>query len=151
MRKHHLVTIISIALILSLSGLLYAAEPEDQIKYRKNIMGIMGGHTGAVFAIAGGKVDHADAFLSHAAGLSAAAQMVKTIFPEDSAMGDTRAKQDIWDKPAEFKDAVNKLEVAASTLLKAAEDKDQEAIGAALKQLGGACKNCHDNFRQKQE
>jgi len=32
-------------------------------------------------------------------------------------------------------------------LLEAAKAKDVDAVKAAFKDLGGACKNCHDAFR----
>ena len=87
----------------------------------------------------------------HAQGLAAASQTAKDIFPEDSAVGETEAKQEIWDNPEQFQEAVNKFETAAANFQQAVEGGDQAQIGPALKELGGSCKNCHDDFRQKKE
>lgn len=74
------------------------------------------------------------------------AETIPTLFPKGTGIGDkgvtkTRALQDIWTKPAEFKAAGEAL-VAA---LKAAE-----AAPADKSKLGGVtktCKDCHDAFR----
>ena len=39
----------------------------------------------------------------------------------------------------------------APKLLAAAKSKDAAAVGAAFKEVGGACKNCHDTFRGPEE
>ena len=138
-------------LVLGFCATAQAAEPEDLIKYRKNVMKVIGGHTGAIFAIAGGKVDHKDAMMMHVNGLHEASKLVSGIFPEDSAVGETTATQAIWDKRDEFSKAVEKFEMAAHDLFQAAEAQDNAKMGAALKALGGSCKNCHDNFREKKK
>ena len=65
--------------------------------------------------------------------------------------GKTRALPEIWSKPAEFAAAQKMFEDRAPALVAAAKAKDVEAVGAAFKQLGGACKNCHDTFRSPEE
>lgn len=65
--------------------------------------------------------------------------------------GKTRALPEIWSKPAEFTAAQKMFEERAPALVTAAKAKDVEAVGAAFKQLGGACKNCHDTFRSPEE
>ena len=143
--------LITALLVLGFCATAQAAEPEDLIKYRKNVMKVIGGHTGSIFAIAGGKVDHKDAMMMHVKGLNEASKLVGGLFPEDSAIGETTVTQAVWDKPDEFAQAVKKLEMAASDLLQAAEAQDNAAMGPALKALGGSCKGCHDNFREKKK
>jgi cytochrome c556 len=74
-------------------------------------------------------------------------------FPKGSGpeAGKTRALPEIWSKPAEFAAAQKMLADRAPALLAAAKTKDVEAVMAAFKQVGGACKNCHDNFRSPEE
>ncbi|MFO1350698.1 MAG: cytochrome c [Gammaproteobacteria bacterium] len=139
-----------VALTLGCAASLYAADPADLIKYRKNTMDALGGHAGAIGAIMGGKSSDAQAghLKAHIQGVALIAPMVKDLFPPESASGDkTDAKKEIWDKPAEFKEAIAKLEKAASDLAAAGDDKAK--TGEAVKGLFGACKNCHDNFRVK--
>ena len=70
-------------------------------------------------------------------------------FPKGSGpeAGKTRALPEIWSKPAEFAAAAKKFEGAAPALLAAAKAKDVDAVNKAFREVGGACKNCHDNFR----
>jgi len=61
--------------------------------------------------------------------------------------GKTRALPEIWSKPDDFTAAQKMFSDRAPKLLAAAKAKDIEALTGAFKELGGACKNCHDNFR----
>lgn len=80
------------------------------------------------------------------------AQQVPTWFPAGSGPQDgvsTEALAVAWTKPAEFRQAAERLGTAAAELRAAAESGDAAAIGAAVKSTGGACKNCHDQFREE--
>jgi cytochrome c556 len=59
----------------------------------------------------------------------------------------TTAKPEIWAQPAQFRAAQDQLARAAATLDAAAVSSNIDAIKAAARGLGGACKNCHDQFR----
>ncbi|WP_425409703.1 c-type cytochrome [Hyphococcus sp.] len=61
---------------------------------------------------------------------------------------DTDALAAIWEQPDEFAAAVARFETAASGLNAAAQSGDTASIGAAVQEIGGACKNCHDSFRE---
>jgi cytochrome c556 len=65
--------------------------------------------------------------------------------------GKTRALPAIWSKPDEFAAAQKMLADRAPKLKAAANAKDVAAITAAFREVGGACKNCHDNFRSPEE
>ncbi|MEJ0087920.1 MAG: cytochrome c [Pseudomonadota bacterium] len=65
--------------------------------------------------------------------------------------GKTRALPEIWTKPAEFEAAQKLFADRVPALVAAAKAKDVEAVGAAFKQVGGSCKNCHDTFRSPEE
>jgi cytochrome c556 len=70
-------------------------------------------------------------------------------FPKGSGpeAGKTRALPEIWSKPADFEAAMKMFEDRAPALAAAVKAKDVAAVNDAFKSLGGACKNCHDNFR----
>ena len=61
--------------------------------------------------------------------------------------GKTRALPEIWSKPEDFTAAQKMFSERAPKLLAAVKTKDVAAVTAAFKEVGGACKNCHDTFR----
>jgi cytochrome c556 len=65
--------------------------------------------------------------------------------------GKTQALSDIWAKPAEFKAAMKMFSDAAPKLNAAANASDVAAIKTAFGDVGKACKNCHDQFRAKDD
>lgn len=70
-------------------------------------------------------------------------------FPAGSGpeAGKTRAMAEIWTKPSEFAAAQKMFAERAPALTAAAKAKDLDAMRKAFREVGGACKNCHDNFR----
>jgi cytochrome c556 len=74
-------------------------------------------------------------------------------FPKGSGpeAGKTRALPEIWTKPEDFLAAQKMFSDRAPKLLAAAKAKDVAAVTAAFREVGGACKNCHDNFRSPEE
>jgi cytochrome c556 len=65
--------------------------------------------------------------------------------------GKTRALPEIWTKPDEFLAAQKMFSERSVKLLAAAKAKDVAAVTAAFRDVGGSCKNCHDNFRSPEE
>jgi cytochrome c556 len=65
--------------------------------------------------------------------------------------GKTRALPEIWSKPEDFTAAQKMLEEKAPALLAAAKTKNVDAVTKAFREVGGACKNCHDTFRSPEE
>lgn len=64
---------------------------------------------------------------------------------------ETEALPKIWEDQPGFQAAAQKLAEEANKLSDVATGDDLAAIGAQVGATGGACKNCHDNFRQKKE
>jgi cytochrome c556 len=73
-------------------------------------------------------------------------------FPAGSGpeAGKTQAKAEIWNKPAEFKTAMNNFAAAAPKLQTAANSGDVAAIKTAFANTGKACKGCHETFRAEE-
>ena len=65
--------------------------------------------------------------------------------------GKTRALPEIWTKPEDFTAAQKMFSDRAPKLLAAVKAKDTAGVQAAFKEVGGACKNCHDNFRSPED
>ena len=87
-----------------------------------------------------------------AATINGFAPKVETWFPAGSGPADgikTDALQTVWTKPEQFKQATTKFAEESATFNALAQAGDLAAIGGGMKSLGGSCKNCHDNFREK--
>jgi cytochrome c556 len=70
-------------------------------------------------------------------------------FPKGSGpeAGKTRAMAEIWTKPTEFAAAQKMFADRVPALSAAVKAKDVDAVAKAFREVGGSCKNCHDNFR----
>ncbi|MEE4199282.1 c-type cytochrome [Erythrobacter sp.] len=78
------------------------------------------------------------------------ANELEGLFPEGTgrdAGWDTEALATIWERPDEFAAAHQKLLDESATMMTVAGTGDAAAVGEQVKALGGACKNCHDDFR----
>lgn len=71
--------------------------------------------------------------------------------PGDEGIGETRAKPEIWTDPEGFAAAIEKLEEGAAAISVAVAAQDRAALGAAMKQTGGACGSCHKAYRTPKE
>ena len=138
---------ITITLILFIFCQFTFADAENEIKYRQGVMGVVGGHMNSIVAILRGGV-HAGDLKMHAQGMANISSIVPTVFPEGSGDGKTEALAVIWEKPDAFKKAMDKYVAAAKGMAKAANSGDMQAVGPAIKELGGSCKGCHDDFRE---
>lgn len=95
-----------------------------------------------------------DSIKGNAAKIAEAAPKVKDWFPVGSGP-DVAPKSEalpaIWEKPAEFQAAHEKFAAAAVAFNTTAQGGDLAAIGAGMKELGGTCKGCHDQFKKKDD
>ena len=88
-----------------------------------------------------------DAAITQATTIADWARVMPDYFPENSDMGDTKARPDIWTDFDDFKIRASANEKAALKLISTAKTGDASATIGALKQLGGTCKSCHENFK----
>jgi cytochrome c556 len=130
---------------------LHAAEPEDIINYRQNMMKAIGGHTGAAGAIIQGKVDYKNQLADHARALQALTIDIPALFPKDSDFGDTKAKDGVWSNRAEFEKAAKDAKAKVAAFAKAVQGGNQQAIVASYKEMGEGCKGCHKDFRKEED
>lgn len=136
--------------VAALPSAFAADKPEEAVKYREALMDVIGGHTKSFFAVLGGKVSQPQDLAYHADALAEAAKRVKGAFAQNTAGSGakTDAKDGIWAAGSEFTKLAGDFETAAANLSKAVAAQDQAAIGAAAKVVGGACKGCHDKFKE---
>jgi len=136
---------ITSALVLAIGIGAASADDEGAIKHRQAVMKAVGGNMGAMVAILKGQVGFMEDMPLHARAMNELAQISAKVFPEGSDFGETDALEAIWEKPEDFKKAVQAFQVAAGALNKVAGSGDRGAIG----NLGKSCKGCHDDFRKK--
>ncbi|MGH8194844.1 MAG: c-type cytochrome [Woeseiaceae bacterium] len=122
--------------------------PEDAKDYRISVMSSMGGHIGAISKHVRGLVEDHGFLAKHAEALANGAAELQYLFPSGSGVGDSEALPAIWDEPEEVAKAIAEAEQATAAFSKAASAGDEDAIDAAFREVGAACRGCHDRFRK---
>jgi cytochrome c556 len=93
-----------------------------------------------------------DSVRTNAAAVADLASQLPGWFPAGSGAEsgiETAALPAIWEKPEEFRKAAASFDARAKALVTATTGTDIAAIRTAATELGGTCKACHDQFRQK--
>ena len=140
------------ALLLPASAMVAtAAAPNPAFKARHDNFEAMGRAMKGTFDEFKKPAPDLAAIRANAAVLAKAAPKVKGYFPKGTgpeAGVKTEALPAIWEKPADFAAAADRLVGATKALQAAAATGDLGQIKAAAGGVGGACKNCHDTFRK---
>lgn len=139
-----------------LTGIAYAdTDPDNAIKYRKNVMGAVGSHTNALVAILKEEVPHKDALKIHSDGLVIATDpaVVLAAFKQNThgeGSEQTTATAKIWEDWQRYEQAANELHEAAKEI-QAAAANDTLTSFDQLKPALGQCGFCHrkSGFRDK--
>lgn len=126
----------------------------DVIKARQSGMKAVGaGFKGMMDQTRGGAPDPA-AIKRHAAAVAAQSPKIVGWFgPGTGAVPGvkTGARPEIWTQNGAFQKAAAEFDVQAKKTLALADAGDMVALGPQLRALGGTCKGCHENFRQKED
>lgn len=144
----------SAVLAISLASMLTAfpdavadTTPEDAKAYRTSIMTTLRGHVSAASMHVRELVDDNGFLKAHAEGLANGARELRFIFPAGSDVDDSEALPLIWEKPEEFQEAIGNAEKATKAFSEAVSGGNRVAIAAAFRDVGAACRGCHDRFR----
>ncbi len=123
--------------------------PEQAIKYRQSVYKVILWNFGPMSAVAQGKASYdAKAFEHQAGRVATMAPMLIEGYPHGSHTGaTTRAKPEIWQNYAEFKELMTAMVGKASALAEVAKEGDEDKSKAAFRELAGACRACHDKYR----
>jgi len=87
-----------------------------------------------------------------AAKLEASSKELTTWFPAGSgqnAYAKSKALPVIWTDTAKFAEKAGGLRTATAKLEAVAQAGDAAAVGPAVKEVGAACKGCHESFEAK--
>ena len=127
-----------------------ADEPANVVKYRQNVMKVVGGNIGAIVGVVKGEVSYTGNVAAHARGIHEMSKLVLGVFPEgtdNETISETSALPAIWQDWPRFEAAAKAFETASANLVRVAEAGDPAAFGGALQQLGKSCGGCHKPFR----
>jgi cytochrome c556 len=143
-----------LALTLGLSAAVHAADDPyaDQVEMRHGLMLQMATDASVLGAIVKGDAPYDAATATKAAqNIAAIASVISMVqFPkgsENGASSDSFAKAELWASEPDFLQKVADLNKAAADMVTAA-GTSSDAIKTAMGGLGGACKACHEAYRQ---
>jgi cytochrome c556 len=139
------------ALALAGGAALAAVNAKTVIETRQTNLKSMGKAMKAMNE--GLKADAPDmaAIAANAATIRGFAPKITTWFPKGTgpeAGVKTEAKAEIWTDPAGFAAAASRLEPEITKLETLARAGDVAGARAQFRMVGGACKGCHDKFKQ---
>ena len=138
-----------LALLIAAPAIAQFRKPEDAVKYRQSVMYVMGtSFYSRIGAMVNGRIpydpkvaqDHADVVVT----MSKLPWPAFT--PDTNGVGRTDAKSNIWDEQPKFNDLREKMQAEVLKLQAASRTGDIDALRAAYKATGAACKSCHDAF-----
>jgi cytochrome c556 len=133
------------------AGPAQGAEDAAYVEYRQKVMQGIGADMGAIGDILKHGLPFTASIAIHAAKIERAAALIGPAFEKRVVEGETDAKPEIWQEPEDWQEHIDALETAAANLEETAGGDDPEAVRAAVKKLGGACGDCHDDFRVPKE
>lgn len=148
MRQLILASVLTTVPVLAL-----ADAAEDAIEARAGYMKMLAINMATLSGMARGDVPY-DAEAATAAGNnieSLSNYALTGLFIEGTSTddgGDTEALPAIWENSEDFATKFAGLQEAAAGA-GAAAGGGQEALGPVLQKLGGACKACHDDYREE--
>ncbi len=145
--------VLAAATVASLATALPAAaqfqRPEDAVKYRKAAYTVMSTHFGRIGAMVQGRVPYDAA--AAAANADIVADMSKLPFAGFvEGTGGTekgQPKPNVWTERAKFDAAAKKMQEEVAKLAVVAKANNLDQLKAAFGNAAGACKACHDDFR----
>ena len=146
-------------LLLGASVAPQAAEgptPEERaqaaIDTRQGVFKLIYHYFGPLVGMARGQVPFdAEVVESNATKISQLATMIDDVFKADTRKFDIESGSldGIWAKDSEFAAKAQNLAAKAAALA-ASGAGGKEAFTGAFRATGGACKGCHDDYRQQQ-
>ena len=114
----------------------------DVVADRKRLMRLNGASLEDLQAKA--KAGNIEAITVNAETIALNALHIPFLFPTGSASDKSRARPDIWQKPAEFENAAKNLQTLAEKLRDAARAKDAATVEAMVNDFGKqGCGKCH--------
>jgi len=126
-------------------------KPDVLVGQRQAVMKLQGKYFGPLVGMLKGTVPfNAEIVQRNAGYLDVLDKMPWDGFTDATKGEKSFALPAIWAEPDKFKQAQEQLQTAVSQLVTVSKGGgDEAAVKAAIGNVGKACGNCHDNFRQK--
>jgi cytochrome c556 len=126
-------------------------KPENFVKQRQSALNLLGWYFGPLGAVAKGEkpFDKEDA-VRRTTNLVALSKMPWEGFVAGTEkVGNTKALPAVWTNNAKFKELGGKMETEMATLAQLANAGDADGFKKQFGVVGGTCKACHDDFKEK--
>lgn len=142
--------IVALSAATAAPGVGQADEIENAIEYRASVMTVFRWNLKPMGAMVKGEVPYDEAeFAARAKDLAAATSLnLLSGFPEDSDMGETDAKAEIWMSWGDFEQKYEDLKTQAAKLADVAASRDRTRISTQVKATADSCKACHKKYKQ---
>jgi cytochrome c556 len=148
-------TLVSAGLALALGAgysltALAQVKPEILVKQRQAAMTLQGKYFGPLGGMAQGKVPYnKDIVVRNAGYLNALDEMPWDGFTPETKNEKSAALPAVWNEPAKFKEAADRLRKEVDQLVKVSNGGDEAAVKAQIGAVGKTCAGCHETFREK--
>ena len=128
----------------------HGTKAEDAVEYRKSVFHVIAWNFGPMVAMVKGEMEYdAEAFTLRAERMSVLSSQALEGFLPDTLVGDSESKPEIWENWADFEAKMGDLEETTAALAEASLSGDMATIMPAFKATGGACKACHDDYKEE--
>ena len=153
-RTYPILAFAAVVLSVSLASGAMAAEDErlqHAVEARQGLLKVVVTYFGPIAGMARGLVPYDGEVVRHnAERISVLLPMIPELFSTDTrgAGVPTEALDHIWDNREDFAARAANAAEAAAALAQAAEQGEAAAM-AAFRKAGGACRDCHDEYREQ--
>jgi len=126
-------------------------QPSDIVKYRQSVMKAMAAHMTSMSLVVKKQVSDRSHLAAHAAAVRDLSGGLPKFFPRGTGSDKTKtaAKNEVWQRFAEFEAASLKLQRESEVLAEAAKRGDGKAFDAQFENVANTCAGCHRTFRVK--
>ena len=139
---------VALAALLSTPAMAERDQAENALEYRQGVFNAMAWSFGPMAAMVKNKMPYdAALFTKHAERVAFLAHLPLEGFIPDSRVGDTTAKQDVWDNADDFKAKMETMIEESARLATISKGGDLDAIRPQFGAVGNSCKSCHDDYR----
>jgi cytochrome c556 len=151
MRK--IAPLLAIAAALATAAAATAAvKPETAIHYRQSVYTMIGWNFMPMVQMIKNKTPwDSTEFARRAERIAQLTPQLLEGFPEGSDAGaKTEAKPDIWKNMSDFRSKMDDLVRESKALADVAKSGDEAKAREQFKKTAGACKSCHDKYRNEE-
>jgi cytochrome c556 len=150
-KKNVIAAAVAISLVAVAGAATAQQKPEVLVKQRQSAMTLLGKYFGPLGGMAQGKVPYNAQVVQRNAGfVDNLSRMPWDGFDPSTKGEKSRARPEVFNDSAKFKEAAARLENETAKLYQVSRGGDEAAVKAQIGAVGKACGGCHDNFREKQ-